>query len=134
VGPDNDDAGLGLWTGGCQASQGRAGYGSGLSPGILLLKSSAACPVSSWTPGRNPRRATNAATAMITHMPKSTSRVALAKSARMNAGVAAGLRLPPCWANLAACAEAAGPGRPRAVSEEVTADRWPRRRSTATPG
>ena len=50
--------------------------------------------------------------------------MALAKSARMNAGMAATLPLPPCsWAILAACADAAGPGRPWPVSEEVIADR-----------
>ena len=61
---------------------------------------------------------------MIRHIPNSTSRVAAAKSARMNAGMAAMLPLPPCsWAILAASDEAAGPGSPRAVSEEVTWDR-----------
>jgi len=46
--------------------------------------------------------------------------VAPAKSARMNAGIAAGLPLPPCnWAIFAASAAAAGPGTPRAVSEAV---------------
>ena len=50
--------------------------------------------------------------------------MAAAKSARMNAGMAATLPLPPCsWAILAACADAAGPGRPLPVSEEVIADR-----------
>ena len=57
---------------------------------------------------------------MITHIPYSTSRVAAAKSARMNCGMLAMLPLPPCnWATLAASAEAAGPGRPFAVSEAV---------------
>ena len=61
---------------------------------------------------------------MITHIPNSTSRMAPAKSARINCGMLAMLPFPPCsWAILAAWAEAAGPGRPFAVSEEVTADR-----------
>jgi hypothetical protein len=42
----------------------------------------------------------------------------------MNCGMAVMLPLPPCsWAILAASADAAGPGRPRPVSEEVIADR-----------
>jgi hypothetical protein len=50
--------------------------------------------------------------------------MAAAKSARMNCGMLAILPLPPFnWAILAACAEAAGPGRPCAVSEEVILDR-----------
>ena len=50
--------------------------------------------------------------------------MAEAKSARMNAGMAAMLLLPPCsWAILAASADAAPGGRPCAVSEEVIADR-----------
>ena len=61
---------------------------------------------------------------MITAITYSTSRVAPAKSARMNCGVAPTFPLPPwSWAILAACAEAAGAGRPRAVSEEVILDR-----------
>jgi hypothetical protein len=61
---------------------------------------------------------------MITHIPYSTSRVAAAKSARMNCGMLAMLPLPPSsWATLAASAEAAGPGRPFAVSEAVILDR-----------
>jgi hypothetical protein len=62
---------------------------------------------------------------MITHIPNSTSRVAAAKSARMNDGMSAMLPVPPPWnwAILAAWAEAAGQGRPFAVSEPVTADR-----------
>jgi len=61
---------------------------------------------------------------MITHIPYSTSRVAAAKSARMNSGMLAMLPFPPCnWAILPASAEAAGPGRPFAVSEEVILDR-----------
>ena len=47
-----------------------------------------------------------------------------AKSARMNAGMAAMLPLPPCnWAILAASADAALCGRPCVVSEEVILDR-----------
>ena len=62
---------------------------------------------------------------MITHIPYSTSRVAAAKSARMNCGMLA--MLPPfplcSWAILAASALAAGSGSPFAVSEEVILDR-----------
>ena len=55
---------------------------------------------------------------MIRHIPNSTSRVAAAKSARMNGGMVAMLPFPPCnWAIFAAWAEAAGPGSPFAVSE-----------------
>ena len=62
--------------------------------------------------------------AMMMHMPYSTSRVAAAKSARMNCGIAVMLPLPPCsWAILAAWAEAAGPGRPWPVREAVMAVR-----------
>jgi hypothetical protein len=61
---------------------------------------------------------------MITHIPNSTSRIAPAKSARMNCGMLATLPLPPCsWAILPASADAAGPGRPLPVSEVVMADR-----------
>jgi len=63
---------------------------------------------------------------MITHIPNSTSRMAPAKSARMNCGMLATLPLllPPCrWAILAASADAADPGRPLPVSEAVMADR-----------
>jgi hypothetical protein len=61
---------------------------------------------------------------MITHIPYSTSRVAAAKSARMNGGMVAMLPFPPCnWAIFAAWAEAAGPGSPFAVSDEVTSER-----------
>ena len=61
---------------------------------------------------------------MITHIPNSTSRMAPAKSARMNCGMLAMLPFPPCsWAILPASEAAAGPGRPFAASEEVTADR-----------
>jgi hypothetical protein len=61
---------------------------------------------------------------MTRHIPKSTSRMAAAKSARMNCGMAAMLPLPPCsWAIFAASAEAAGPGSPLAVSEEVIRER-----------
>jgi len=50
--------------------------------------------------------------------------MAPAKSARMNCGMVATLPFPPCsWAILAASEVAAGPGRPLAVSEEVTAER-----------
>jgi hypothetical protein len=50
--------------------------------------------------------------------------MAPAKSARMNCGMEATLPFPPCnWAIFAASAEAAGPGRPFAVSEEVILDR-----------
>jgi hypothetical protein len=50
--------------------------------------------------------------------------VAAAKSARMNAGMAATFPLPPCSsASLDASAAAAGRGRPRATSEEVILDR-----------
>jgi hypothetical protein len=62
---------------------------------------------------------------MITHIPNSTSRMAAAKSARMNCGMLATLPFPlpwPTWAILAAWALAAGPGSPFAASEEVTAD------------
>jgi hypothetical protein len=60
---------------------------------------------------------------MITHIPNSTSWMAPAKLARINCGMLAMLPFPCSWAILAAWAEAAGPGRPFAVSEEVTADR-----------
>ena len=61
---------------------------------------------------------------MMMHMPKSTSRMATAKSAWMNAGMVVVFPLPLCsWAFLAASADAAPYGRPWAVSEEVTADR-----------
>ena len=50
--------------------------------------------------------------------------MAPAKSARMNDGIVATLPLPPCsWAIFEASAEAAGPGRPWAVSEEVILER-----------
>ena len=50
--------------------------------------------------------------------------MAPAKSARMKGGMVATLPLPPCnWAIFAAWADAAGPGRPWAMSEEVILDR-----------
>ena len=55
----------------------------------------AACAGSRWTPCVSPRSATKAATAMTMHIPKSTSWVAVAKSALMNWGMAAVLPLPP---------------------------------------
>ena len=61
-----------------------------------------------WTPRLRPRSATSPPTAMTRHIPKSTSRMAPAKSARMNCGMAATLPFPPCnWAIFAASAEAA---------------------------